>query len=96
MKYKRIDPFYVALEQLEDTEGYGVISLDEEKQYAEVFHFETKEEFDKYFEIKKHPYYPGNTLEPKLDEHEELVIDGTGYYVNENEVYLVIDGELQS
>lgn len=95
MKHEGINIFDVALERLEDFEGHAVISIREEKDYADIFKFESEEEFRESFDIKHNSLYKSNMLIPKLNGEDELVIGELSYDVNEYELYHVINGELQ-
>jgi hypothetical protein len=78
--------FDLILEKLKDEKGYNVVSLsDENDDIGQVFHFETKEEFELNFEITKHPYYPNNKIIPK---------NNIFSIISHHNLYLIVDGKL--
>jgi len=81
-----ISLFDLILEKLKDEKGYNVVSLsDENDDIGQVFHFETKEEFELNFEITKHPYYPSNMIIPK---------NNIFSIISHHNLYLIVDGKL--
>lgn len=100
MKTREESFFDLTLNKYKDTKGYIIVYFHDEKNYSTVIEFETKEEFEDNFEIKKHPYYPSNVYIPKniikqFGDAYECLIDGQEFYIESNEMYLLIDGILQ-
>lgn len=88
MKSYTISLFDLILEKLKDEKGYNVVSLsDENDDIGQIFHFETKEEFESNFEIAKHPYYPDNMIIPKND---------IFTIISHHKLYLIVDGNLMN
>jgi hypothetical protein len=88
MKSYTISLFDLILEKLKDEKGYNVVSLsDENDDIGQIFHFETKEEFELNFEIAKHPYYPGNMIIPK---------NNIFSIISHHNLYLIVDGNLMN
>ena len=95
MTYDGLDLFDIILERLEGTVGHVVISLREEKDFADILKFESEDELKEHFDIKFNSMYRSYMLVPKLDEDGLLTVDDMSVEVNEYELYYVIDGELQ-
>lgn len=86
MKTHTVSLFDLILEKLKDEKGYNVVSLDNQNDdIGQIFHFETREEFEANFEITKHPYYPTNMIIPR---------NNIFSIVNHHNLYLIIDGVL--
>jgi hypothetical protein len=103
MKYKQFDFFNVIVDTLKLQPGCHFFILkvfDEADDLCDVFSFDSKEEFDKYFDTKPHPYYPCNMYIPKniVKEYGErtydCIIGDETYYVNIRNSYLIVDGKL--
>ena len=95
MKYEGLDIFDMVIERHKDTPGHVVFSLREEKDYADVFIFETEEELKELFDIKFDTLYKTTRFIPKFNDEDEFIIDGKEYDINENEIYHIIDGKIQ-
>lgn len=96
LQYEDIDFFDLILEKLKSYNGYAVFEISKEEMHSKLFKFDTKEEFEKNFEIKKHLYYPGNMVIPinKIDGDYNCLINGEKFYIDEDNLYLVIKGKL--
>jgi hypothetical protein len=78
---------------------YIVFAIDNSDSNAMIFKFDTKKEFEKYFEIEKHPYYPGNCVVPKTilnyyGTAVECVVWEKEYYIDRNFLYCIINGQI--
>jgi hypothetical protein len=103
MEYKQFDFFTVIVDTLKLKPGCHLFILrtfDDADDLCDVFTFESKEEFDKYFDTKPHPYYPTTTYLPKnivqeySDRTYDCVINDKTYYINIRRSYLIVDGKL--
>ena len=103
MEYKQFDFFSVIVEAFKSKRGTHLIVMkpyEDANDLCDVYSFESKEEFDKEFETKKHPYYPGNFYWPRIVEKRygdytvDCILNGERTYVCLNHVHLIIDGEL--
>lgn len=100
MIIKSTNVFDLICDNIKGYKGYTLVEISKESD-SKIIHYDTKEEFDKYFETKKHPYYPGNMLVPKnitgdYGDSKECVIDDSDIseYIEFNNLYLFIDGKL--
>lgn len=100
--YTQVSSFEEGLKKIEPVKGYSIIEDGgPEGTDTQIFHFDTKEEFDANFTQKKHPYYPGSMLIPihitsTYGDSVDCLIDGDEYYLDLNNLYLAIDGKLVS
>jgi len=102
MEHQRFDFFNMVLEVLKAKPGthlFVMRSFDDEQDLCDVFSFESKEEFDKEFETKKHPYYPCSYYLPRtiinsFGNAVDCIINGENLYINLNHPYLIVDGKL--
>ena len=97
------DFFDVLLENLKQTEGYVLFYLDiDAEAMARSFHFKNKEHFEYNFEYKSAFPYPGQMIVPRdiVEQYGawsyDCNIDGEQYYIQLNNMYLVIDGVFQN
>jgi hypothetical protein len=98
MKHYSVNLFDLIIEKFKSEKGYIVVAPCDSDQCAQIFHFGTKEEFEKNFEMDKHPYYPGNKLVPKnrdgKDGPNDFMIDNYYFYLGYSELYLIINGDI--
>lgn len=97
--FKSINFFDLVVEKYEDTSGYVVFSFDNTDGNANIFTFDTKEEFEKYFFIQRHPQYPCLRILPTIitdyqGDTIECVINGIEHYINCNNLYGLINGKI--
>lgn len=93
--------FELLLDKYSNHVGYLLINILDEKYLCTVYEFETKEEFDKHFITKRHAYYPSDVYIPRIINNTygefswDFEIYGTEYHIDGNNLYLLINGELQ-
>ena len=94
---KSTNIFDLISEKVKGSVGYTLVELSKEGD-SKIIHFDTKEDFDKDFGMKKHPYYPSDMIVPKnvtgdYGTSMECLIDGVEEYIDLNNLYLFIDGK---
>jgi len=91
--------FTLIMEKIKDWRGYTVFEILPDDHDCNIFHYETKEEFDNDFRIEKSKYIP---YEPKIvpqniieggRQHITCMLQGEERYLHIAESYLAIDGE---
>jgi hypothetical protein len=101
MEYKQFNFLDMVAEAMKAKTGCHLIimrPLEDEPDLCDIYSFKSKEEFDKEFETKKHPYYPGNIYIPRIIKRSfgnsvDCVIDGENYYIQLTNIRLIIDGK---
>ena len=95
MNYIETNIYTLIEEKIKNYKGYVLYEIKDDDHMANIFHFETKEEFDNNFEMKKHSYYPDTYPTPKnivksYGDSVECLIDGHEYYICLRNFYLKI------
>lgn len=96
MNYIETDLYSLIKEKIKNYKGYILFEIKDDDHMANIFHFETKEEFEKNFEMKKHGYYPDTYPYPKnviknYGDSVECLIDGSEFYINTRNFYLEVN-----
>jgi len=84
MKTINLDLFDLVIEKCKNLKGYTAIGITGDEAGANLYNFETKEEFERVFKLNKHHI----SVIPGTIESNEIWCDD-GYY-------LMIDGKLQN
>jgi len=95
MNYIETNLYDLIKEKIKDYKGYTLFEIKDNDHMVNIFHFETKEEFDNNFEMVKHGYYPGKFPRPKnitksYGDSVECLIDGEEHYINLRNFYLEV------
>lgn len=91
MEKLEFDFYSLIVDKLKENIGYTVYMVDREEAHCEVFHFPTKEEFNKYFKIVRNEPYRCNMVLP-INSDGWANINGNDEYID-GELYLLIDGK---
>ena len=101
MKFFDIGLFNMALASLEEDKGYTLIEiLKDADPGINYYHYDTKEDFEKDWETGRNELYKCDTLIPKhivkqYGTSYSCLLSGAEFYIETNELYLVIDGKLK-
>jgi hypothetical protein len=100
MKYTQIDFFSMIVESLISKPGTHLFIFMPDEELCDVYTFDSKDDFDKEFETKEHPYYPSrNTYIPRNilssydDGDYDCIIDNEKHFVSMRYGYLIVDGK---
>ena len=94
-----VNLFDLIIEKIKDYKGHTVVELDEEDG-AKIFHYDTKEEFEKDFRIFFHQMYRSYGVVPKTITKEygssvDCIVEDEEEYLDINRLYYFVDGKIE-